>query len=183
MHFYPNERIALFIDGANLYATSRALDFDIDYRSLLGVFAKQGILVRAFYYTALLEEPDYSPIRPLVDWLDYNGFTVVTKPAKEFMDLQGRRKTKGNMDVEMTVNMMELAGHVDHMVLISGDGDFQSVVAAVQRRGVRVTAISTIKTQPSMIADELRRQVDMFIDITQLQDRIARPRKAESKAD
>ena len=118
-----------------------------------------------------------------MDWLDYNGFTVVTKPAKEFTDLQGRRKTKGNMDVEMTVNMMELAGHVDHMVLISGDGDFQSVVAAVQRRGVRVTAISTIKTQPSMIADELRRQVDMFIDITQLQDRIARPRKTESKAD
>ena len=180
MHFYPQERIALFIDGANLYATSRVLDFDIDYRAMLQLFAKQGKLVRAYYYTALAEDQDYSPIRPLVDWLDYNGFTVVTKPAKEYVAAQGRRKTKGNMDVELTVHMMELADHVDHMVLMSGDGDFRAVVEAVQRKGVRVTAISTLKTQPGMIADDLRRQVDMFIDIMQIHDRIARPRDEKS---
>jgi uncharacterized LabA/DUF88 family protein len=168
------EKIALFIDGANLYATAKALGFDIDYKRLLREFQSRGYLVRAFYYTAVIEDQEYSSIRPLIDWLDYNGYSVVTKATKEFVDQTGRRKVKGNMDIELAVDAMELAGHVDQMVLFSGDGDFRSLVEAVQRRGVRVVVVSTISTQPPMVADELRRQADQFVDIVDLQGKIGR---------
>src|ERR1700723_998755 len=169
----PNN-IALFIDGANLHATTKTLGFDIDYRRLLTEFRSRGTLVRAFYYTAVLEDSDFSSIRPLIDWLDYNGYTVVTKAAKEFVDASGHRKVKGNMDIELAIDAMELAPHLDEMVLFSGDGDFRSVVEAVQRRGVRVTVVSTISSHPPMIADELRRQADVFTDLMELQSKIGR---------
>jgi len=169
------EKIALFIDGANLYATAKSVGFDIDYKRLLREFQSRGYLVRAFYYTAIIEDQEYSSIRPLIDWLDYNGYTVVTKATKEFVDQStGRRKVKGNMDIELAVDVMEIAPHVDHIVLFSGDGDFRSLVEAVQRRGVRVTVVSTISTQPPMVADELRRQCDQFVDIMELQNKIGR---------
>lgn len=167
-------KIALFIDGANLYATAKTLGFDIDYKRLLKEFQSRGTLLRAFYYTAVIEDQEYSSIRPLIDWLDYNGYTVVTKATKEFVDSTGRRKVKGNMDIELAVDAMELAEHVDQIVLFSGDGDFRSLVEAVQRRGVRVTVISTISTQPPMVADELRRQADVFTDLVELQAKIGR---------
>jgi uncharacterized LabA/DUF88 family protein len=132
-------------------------------------------MLRAFYYTALLDNEEYSPIRPLVDWLNYNGFTMVTKTAKEYTDSQGRRKVKGNMDIELTVNAMELAPHVDHIVLFSGDGDFRPLIESLQRQGVRVSVVSTIRSQPPMIADELRRQADNFIELDGLKDVIGRP--------
>jgi uncharacterized LabA/DUF88 family protein len=168
------ERIALFIDGANLYASAKSLGFDIDYKRLLKEFQGRGRLIRAFYYTALVDDQEYSSIRPLVDWLDYNGYSVVTKPTKEFVDSAGRRKIKGNMDIELAVTAMEMATHIDHMVLFSGDGDFRSLVEAVQRQGVRVSVVSTVATQPPMVADELRRQADEFVDLTQLMARIGR---------
>ncbi len=173
--FYRDERLALFIDGANLYATSKALGFDIDYKLMRQEFMRRGKLLRAFYYTALLENEEYSPIRPLVDWLHYNGYSMVTKPAKEFTDGQGRRKVKGNMDIELTVDAMELAPHVDHVVLFSGDGDFRPLIESLQRQGVRVSVVSTIRSQPPMIADELRRQADNFIELEELRDVIGRP--------
>src|SRR6516165_6616955 len=169
-----SNKIALFIDGANLYATAMTLGFDIDYKRLLKEFQSRGTLLRAFYYTAIIEDQEYSSIRPLVDWLDYNGYTVVTKATKEFIDSNGRRKVKGSMDVELAVNAMELSEHIDQMVLFSGDGDFRPLVQAVQRRGVRVTVVSTISSQPPMIADELRRQADVFIDVVELRAKIAR---------
>ncbi len=186
MHFYPTERIGLFIDGANLYATARSLNFDIDYRKLLDFFRGEAKLVRANYYTAMMEDADYSPIRPLVDWLDYNGFSVVTKPTKEFTDSTGRRKIKGNMDIEIAVDIMELADQLDHVVLFSGDGDFRRLVEAVQRKGLRVTVISTLKTKPPMVADDLRRQTDVFVEILSLADKIGRAggqRKQRSQDD
>ena len=170
----PSERIGLFIDGSNLYAAARALAFDIDYKRLLELFSAKGHVVRAFYYTALLEEHEYSPIRPLVDWLDYNGYTMVTKQTKEFTDSAGRRKIKGNMDIELAVDVMEMAQYLDHIIIFSGDGDFRRLVEAVQRKGVRVSAVSTVRSQPPMVADELRRQVDEFIELQDLQDDIAR---------
>jgi uncharacterized LabA/DUF88 family protein len=169
-----SNRIALFIDGANLYATAKALGFDIDYRRLLTDFQNRGRAMRAFYYTTIIEDQEYSSIRPLIDWLDYNGYAVVTKATKEFFDASGRRKVKGNMDVELAVDAMELAEYIDQMVLFSGDGDFRSLVAAMQRRGVRVTVVSSIATQPPMIADDLRRQADVFIDLRELQPKIGR---------
>ena len=174
MKFYPTERIGLFIDGANLYAAARALGFDIDYKKLLQLFAEKGNLVRAFYYTALIEDQEYSPIRPLVDWLDYNGYTMVTKPTKEFTDASGRRKIKGNMDIELAIDVMEMAERLDHVVLFSGDGDFRRLVEAVQRKGVRVTVVSTIRSSPPMVADELRRQADIFVELDDLANSIAR---------
>jgi len=174
MVFYPQERIGLFIDGSNLYAAARALNFDIDYKRLLNVFAAKGHLIRAFYYTALVEDQEYSPIRPLIDWLDYNGYTMVTKPTKEFTDASGRRKIKGNMDIELAIDVMEMAEHLDHVVLFSGDGDFRRLVDAIQRKGTRVTVVSTVRSQPPMVADELRRQADTFIELQELQPSIAR---------
>src|SRR5712671_6918283 len=125
MVFYPEERIAIFIDGANLYSAARGLAFDIDYKRLLELFGTKGRLIRAFYYTALVEDQEYSPIRPLVDWLDYNGYTMVTKPTKEFTDAMGRRRIKGNMDIELAIDMLEMAEHIDHAILFSGDGDLR----------------------------------------------------------
>ena len=172
--FDQREKIALFIDGANLYATSRALGFDIDYKKMLSFFNEQGYLLRAYYYTALIEDQEYSSIRPLIDWLDYNGYRVITKPTKEFTDASGRRKVKGNMDMELAVDAMELSTTVDHMVLFSGDGDFRYLVEALQRKGQKVTVISTTQTNPAMIADDLRRQADNFVELTSLKNEIGR---------
>ncbi|MER0239292.1 NYN domain-containing protein [Fulvimarina sp. MAC8] len=172
--FDQREKIALFIDGANLYAASRNLGFDIDYKKMLTFFEKKAYLLRAYYYTALIEDQEYSSIRPLIDWLDYNGYRVVTKPAKEFTDQSGRRKVKGNMDIELAIDAMELSDTVDHFVLFSGDGDFRSLVDALQRKGRKVSVVSTLSTQPPMISDDLRRQADHFIDLTSLKNDIGR---------
>jgi uncharacterized LabA/DUF88 family protein len=174
MHFNSDERIALFIDGANFYETIKSLGFDIDFKRLLSLFSQKGQVVRAFYYTLLADDQEYSSVRPLIDWLDYNGFTVVTKPAKEFIDASGRRKIKGNMDIELAVDALRLADHFDHIVLFSGDGDMRVLVAALQQQGKRVSVISTLQTQPPMIADELRRQADQFIDLADFEDQLTR---------
>ena len=168
--FYKEERVALFIDGANLYSAAKQLDFDIDYRKMLDFFRKESRLIRAFYYTALFEDQEYSPIRPLVDWLNYNGYTMITKPAKEYTDSQGRRKIKGNMDMELAIDALQMCEHLDHVVIFSGDGDFRYLVEKIQNKGKRVTVVSTIKTSPPMIADELRRQSDQFLDLADLKD-------------
>ncbi|GLR68038.1 NYN domain-containing protein [Acidocella aquatica] len=168
MRFVPQERMALFIDGANLYAATRSLGFDVDYRRLLDYFSERSNLVRAYYYSALLDTEEYSPLKPLTDWLAYNGYSLVTKPAKEFTDALGRRRIKGNMDIELAIDMLELAPRLDHAVLFSGDSDFRRLVEAVQRKGVRVTVISTVKTNPPMIADELRRQADQFAELAEI---------------
>ena len=175
MAFYATDKLALFIDGANLYSSAKGLGFDIDYKKLLEEFRTRGILIRAYYYTALVEDQEYSPIRPLVDWLDYNGFTLVTKSAREYTDSQGRKRWRGDMDVEIAVDMMEMASNADHLVLFSGDGDFRVLVEAVQRKGARVTVVSTVKSQPPMAADDLRRQADNFVDLADLADIIGRP--------
>ncbi len=180
MIFYPQERTALFIDGANLYATARALGFDIDYKRLLDLYSEKVNLVRAFYYTALIEDQDYSPIRPLVDWLDYNGYTMVTKPTKEYTDASGRRKIKGNMDIELAIDVLDMCEYLDHIVLFSGDGDFRRLVEAVQRKGRRVTVVSTVRSQPPMIADELRRQADNFIELQDIIPKISRAQGARA---
>jgi len=174
MHFYPTEKVALFIDGANLYAAAKLLGFDIDYRRLLRLFRGRVQLVRALYYTAIADEQQYSSIRPLIDWLEYNGFSMVTKASKEFIDSAGRRRIKGNMDIELAVDAMRLAENLDHIVIFSGDGDFRSLVAALQQMGKRVSIVSTLQTQPPMIADELRRQADQFLDLADLEKEIGR---------
>jgi len=173
---YSNERVAIFIDGANLYTAAKALDFDLDYGRLLIWASMQGRLMRAFYYTTMLENEEYSPIRPLVDWLDYNGYQMVTKSLKEYTDSAGRRRFKGSVDIELAVDMMLIADHVDHIILFSGDGDFRRLIEAVQRKGVRVTVASTIQSNPPMVPDELRRQADQFLELDDLAEHIKRNR-------
>ncbi|MBI1358959.1 MAG: NYN domain-containing protein [Alphaproteobacteria bacterium] len=182
MAFYKDEQLALFIDGANLYSAGKTLGVEVDYRKLLEEFRRRGRLMRACYYTALVENDDYSPIRPLVDWLQYNGFRVVTKPAKEFTDSGGRRRVKGDMDVEIAVDMLNLAPHIDHAVLFSGDGDLTRLVLAVQEKGVRVSVVSTVRTSPPMIADELRRAADTFIELADLAELVGRPPRQPAHA-
>ena len=168
MQFRPAERVALFIDGANLYAASRNLGFDVDYRNLLEFFRGKSHVIRAYYYAALLDTEEYSPLKPLTDWLAYNGYTLITKTAREFTDQAGRRRVKGNMDVELAIDMLELAPHIDHAVLFSGDSDFRRLVEAVQRRGVRVTVVSSVRTSPPIAADDLRRQADQFLELADI---------------
>ena len=179
MAFYPEERLCIIIDGANLYSTLKTLDFDIDYGKLLALFRGKGRLQRAYYYTAIIEDDDFSPIKPLVDWLDYNGYHVVTKPAKQYKDRDGRHKTKGNMDMEMAIDMVELAPHVDHFLLFTGDGDFKRVVEFVQKKGCRVSVVSSMAAKPAMLADELRRQADDFIELADLDKLIGRPKSGQ----
>ena len=170
----PREKVVVFIDGANLYATTKAIGVDIDYRRLLAEFQSKAFMLRAYYYTALVEDQEYSSIRPLIDWLDYNGYTVVTKPAREFTDSSGRRRIKGNMDIELTVDALDMSAHFDHVVLFSGDGDFTALVAALQRRGKRVTVASTLTTQTPMVSDDLRRQADFFLEVADLAKTVGR---------
>ena len=186
VHFLPSERVALFIDGANLYSASRNLGFDVDYRNLLEFFRRKAHVIRAYYYSAVLDTEEYSPLKPLTDWLAYNGYTLVTKPAKEFTDATGRRRVKGNMDIELAIDMLELADKIDHAVLFSGDSDFRRLVEAVQRRGVRVSVVSSIRTSPPMVADELRRQADQFLELMEIAPEFTRrqmePRPARGPA-
>jgi uncharacterized LabA/DUF88 family protein len=168
MTFNPNDKIALFIDGANLHASIKALNFEINYKELLKYFEKKAHLIRAFYYTAIIEKQDTSPIHKLIDWLDYNGYTTVTKSAKEYTDKDGHRKIKGNMDIEIAIDVMEMLNYLDHIVLFSGDGDFRRLIESSQRKGKKFTVVSTTKSSPPMIADELRRQSDYFIELDEL---------------
>lgn len=172
---HPDERVVVLIDGANLYSAAKGLAFDIDYRKLLDEFRKRGRFIRAVYYTALVEDQDFSPIRPLVDWLDYNGYTLVTKPAKEYTDASGRRRFKGDMDVEIAVDLLQAAAYADHVFLFSGDGDFLAAVEAAQRKGVRVSVVSTIKSNPPMASDDIRRAGDNFVDLADLASLVGRP--------
>lgn len=174
MHLYPNERVAIFIDGANLYGTCRMLGFEIDYKRMLRFFRRKAQLVRALYYAVLPDESEFSSLRPLLDWLSYNGFSVVTKPRTDFIDANKRRKVSVSTDIELTVDAMRFADEVDHIVLFSGTGDLRILVAALQEKGIRVSVISTMVTQPPMIADELRRQADQFVDLDDLQSQIGR---------
>lgn len=182
MELDPLDKVVVFIDGANLYATAKAIGVDVDYRSLLADFRKRCRFIRAYYFTAYLDDQEYSSIRPLIDWLDYNGYTMITKPAKEFTDAAGRRKIKGNMDIEIAVEALELAPFYDHMILFSGDGDFTSLVKALQKQAKKVTVVSTLSTSTPMIADELRRQADFFVDVVDLVKEFGRPQMELDKA-
>jgi len=182
MNFYSTERVMLFIDGPSLHMAARALGFEVDYNELRALFMRKARVIRAIYYTTILEQQDFVSVRPLVDWLQYNGFTLITKPAKEFTDSTGRRRIRGSMDVELAVHAMQLADSIDHAVIFTGDGDFRSLVEALQRKGKRVSIVSTLETQPAMVADELRRQADQFIDLASIEDTIARKHSASRLA-
>ena len=163
------DKTALFIDGSNFYAAAKGLNLDIDFARMRAYFAKDTNLIRAYYYTAIPEDQEFSSLRPLVDWLDYNGYAVVSKLTREFIDEEtGKRRLKGNMDMELALDMLKLAPHIDHAVLFSGDGDFCRLLEDIQALGVRTTVVSTNKTTPPMVADQLRRMADIYIDMVDI---------------
>ena len=170
MEIYTDESIGLFIDGSNLYAATKSLGLEIDFKNLYLYFQSKGRLLRAYYYTAVLEDHENSPMRPLLDWLEYNGYSIVSKRAKEFEDADGKFKIKGNMDIELATDLILMAEHLDHIILFTGDGDFRRAVEVVQYKGVKVTVVSTVESNPPMIADELRRQCDFFIDLQDIRE-------------
>ena len=167
------ERCALFIDGSNFHATTKLLNIDVDYLKLLHFFRSRSTLIRAYYYTALPDPSEQSPLRKLIDFLDYNGYMIVSKLTREFTNHHtGEKRTKGNMDMELALDMLKLAPHLDHAVLFSGDGDFCRLLEDVQGKGVRVTVVSSIKTH--MLSDALRRKADEFLDLDEIVASIAR---------
>ena len=182
MLLHQNERTAIFIDGANVHSATRELGWKVDYGKVLKYFRLQTRVVRAYYYTAILEEEGgFVAIQGLVDWLQYNGYTLVTKAATSFNNGGvGPRRIKGNMDIELAIDMLLTAKHVDHIVLFSGDGDFRRVVEEVQREGVRVTVVSTVETRPPYCADVLRRQADDFADLHALAGAISTDAASEA---
>jgi uncharacterized LabA/DUF88 family protein len=169
MLFYKEERMALFIDGAYLYTATRELGFGVDYKRLFEVFAGRGRLVRAFHYSVVTENEEKPSIRPLVDWLAYNGYTTVTKPVKDFTYSFDRCE----IGIELAVDVMAIADYVDHVIIFSGDGAFRRLAETVQRKGIRVSVVGTMRSSPSMMADELRRQADNFIDLHDLKPHIS----------
>ncbi|MEO0383118.1 MAG: NYN domain-containing protein [Pseudomonadota bacterium] len=173
--FDMRERVAFFIDGANFYQTARNLNVDIDYRRMLTSFVGEAYLLRAHYYTAMADDQEFSSLRPLIDWLDYNGFQITTKPMREFTDNNGqKRRVRPSLDVDLTVDAMTLGDSVNHIVLFSGDGQYLALVEALQKKGVKVTIVSSLKTTPSMVSDDLRRTADHFLDLADLTDRLGR---------
>jgi uncharacterized LabA/DUF88 family protein len=179
LNIKPDQRFAVFIDGSNFHASTKALNFDVDFEKLLRVLRESGHLVRAYYYTALPDNnTEYSPIKRIADWLDYNGYTVVSKPWRDFTNSEtGQRRIKGNMDMELALDMIKLANHVEHVVLFSGDGDFCRLLHEVQDKGVSVTVISSNK----LVADTLRRQADDFIEVNQIRHLIERDQQQDDQ--
>jgi len=157
------KRAALLIDGSNAYASGMALGFQIDYVKFLSFFRKRYDINRALYFTALPPKDMVSPLRPMTTFLEHNGYTVVSKETKDYINHAGEKKRKGNMDCEIAVYATKYAEVVDEMVLFSGDGDFRCVVERVQELGTRVTVLSTLVGH--MVADSLRRQADEFIEL------------------
>lgn len=166
------KKTAIFIDGANLSSSASQIGMRIDFKKLLTFYEKNYDLIRAYYYTALSDNAAYKNIHSLVDWLSYNGYNVISKKAKEFVSEDSVKRIKGNMDCEIIVGMLEMAPHVDHLILFSGDGDFRCVVEAVQRMGKRVTIVSAARGDQSVTADELIRQADYFVDLADLRPHI-----------
>lgn len=165
-------RISVLVDGSNVHATLRELDFAIDWGKILGGFAPEE-LHSAHYFTAMLPIDVPNSLKPLVDYLAHNGWHVITKAADTHYKL-GVAKVKGNMDVELACTAMELGKKVTDVILFTGDGDFVFLVEKLQAMGVEVTVVSTCKTQPSMCSGKLRRAANRFIDLFDIQDEVSR---------
>lgn len=158
----------MLIDGPSIYQICRSLDVEIDYQALRSIFADAGYLVQARYYTTILNDQLYSPLRPLIDWLSYNGFIVVTRTMKAGQDSEQCRRLDHGIVVALAVDAIEISSRLDHVILFTGNGDFLRLVQLLQRRTVRTTVVGTVNGPSSMSSDELRRQADTFVDLRAL---------------
>jgi uncharacterized LabA/DUF88 family protein len=179
--FFPGERIAVFVDGANIHATLRQLDFQFDYKLLREFFGDCGELLRSYYYTAMKPDGQNDSVKPLVDFLQLNGWTTITKPFR-YQGEPGEITIKGNLDCEITVDMIRMSEFVDHLVLFSGDGDFRYLIEHLQDRGKRVTVASSRVTKTAVLSNELAKQADNFIELETLKLFAGRETKDRARA-
>lgn len=171
-----NEPTAVLIDGYNTLSTTKLLKFDIDFRKLLNLFQNKTRLVKIYYFASLRDNPaDHDPMIPVIQWMMYNGYNVISKKMNEFMNIDNIQ-SKGNMDVEISVTVLEMVKSVDHIVLFTGDENFRFLIEAVQRMGTRITVCSSMQCQPQIMSDDLRRQADNFIELNNLKSEIQRNR-------
>jgi len=177
---YREDRVALVIDGPNLYGTLKALNRDADFKAIYAYFSAHCRLKNCNYYVALPTTDEYNPVQKLVDWLGYNGYRVSTKPLRQHIDEEGRRRVRGSMAVEMAIDMAEMAAssNFDRIVLFSGDTDLRYAIEAAQRKGTPVTMVTSLKS----ISDEVRWQADRFVEIESVLDIISKPSSRPSQA-
>lgn len=162
------DKVAIFIDGGSTYAAAKSLNIDIDYKCLPAAICPKAKVVRAAYYTVAVERPDeFRPMQSLLDFLSYNGFIVTAREVREY---EGGRRERGSIAVDLALDALELSAHVDHVFILTGDLDFLPLIEGIQRRGRRVTIVSTVNA----CADELRRQADTFIDLVDIKGIISR---------
>ena len=179
--FYPNERTSIFIDGRSLFHTARKLDFEVDLSKFSQYFASKFQLVRCSYYTPVSEER--TPLHNILDWLSYNGFTVSTRvfspdnhppSISSLMSVDIIEQTLGN----------GYAGDepyaLQHVVIVSGDGDYCPVVKFLKSRSIRVSVMSSLETEPLSISEELRRLADNFIELDDLRSELERHKKTSA---
>ncbi len=164
------ERIALFIDGANVYAAAKRLGWNFDHRKILEHFATQGRLYNAFYYTAVPYPIDDKQKR-FTDALTYMGYTVRTRPLREATDESGQTYRRANLDIELVTDLLTTEGQYDVAVLLTGDGDFERPVEVLRARGKRVVVTSILE----MTSYELRNAADTYVDLGSLRDQVERP--------
>ncbi len=152
------ERVALFMDLGNLYFAARKLNIRVDYTRMVEVLTKGRRLLRSFAYAGV--DPQSPESQGYLTWMKRHGFRVVTKHLRRFPD----GTAKANLDVELAIDMLTIAPHVDTAVLISGDGDFVRLVEAVQFKGVRVEVVGLAE----MTAIALIDAADTFTELAEL---------------
>lgn len=174
----------VLIDGSNLYEGARSSRITIDYARLLDLLNDDGLLLRAYYFTALMDKTIESPVRKTVDWLSHNGYICVTKEAKEYPVVENYiedghvrsrtvKKLKGNVDIEIATYAFTMSARLKltELWLFSGDGDFTLMVKEIQETyAMKVYVVSAT----GMVSNDLRRQADKYINLMDIADDIRR---------
>ncbi|WP_188129507.1 NYN domain-containing protein [Rhizobium sp. RU20A] len=180
--FDNREKVIVFIDGAHFYFVAKSLDFEIDFQKVLAYFKSEAYLVRANYYTAIAEDQEFIGLRPLVDWLDYNGYRVVTKAYKDLTDPSGKKRVRSSMEMELACDLFEQIDTADHLIIIAGDSDLARLVQTAQLKGKKVTVMSTLTGQLASISDELRRKADQFVDLSGFKEKFSRSGHSKNRS-
>lgn len=167
---FETERAAVFIDGYGTHYTCKSLGIEIDYRKLSELIRRQTTVIRNYYFTPLVEGQDFIAVKPLLDFLQYNGWTTVTRPYKEHYV---------STNTALAVTAMEIAPAIEQAIIFSGNGDFTPLIEALKRRGIHTTVASTVRSEQSYCSDDLRRAADAFIDLDDIRSAISREPRNE----
>ncbi len=168
------ERIAIFIDGANMFYAQRKMGWHIDYRKVYEFYASQAQVYNAFYYTSVTNPPDPG-MEGFLRALTGMGYTVRRKVVKEILDQEtGQTVRKANLDIEIVIDMLTTADLFDRAILISGDGDFERAVEFLRGRGKRIDGLGV----HAMAAYDLVNAMDRYLYLEDLRDVVEKPSAA-----